>query len=457
MLRLYNTATRRKAEFVPQDPKRVTLYVCGPTVYDHIHIGNARPLVVFDTLAQVLRRLYPGLQYARNLTDIDDKILQAAQDQQCDFTELTQRYIDAFHQVCAALGTQAIDIEPRATHTIPAMIDMMHTLLETGHAYQADGHVLFAVETFPDYGTLSGRRLEDMKAGARVEVADYKRHPADFVLWKPSTDSQPGWDSPFGRGRPGWHLECSCMITQHLGPTIDIHGGGQDLVFPHHENERAQSCCAHPGEAFVHTWMHNGYITVNGEKMSKSIGNVRQVRDLLTQYPGELLRLVLLTAHYRKPLDWTDDLLAQARTVLDRLYRTWHEAGHPEPDDTDPSEEFLAALHDDLNTPLALQQLQHEAAELHRLSGLARQTAAQQLCAGARLIGLFQHSPETWFRPSAGADALSDREIETLLEARRQARASKDFAEADRIRDQLLAAGIAVEDLADGSHWRRQG
>ena len=291
MLQLHDTASRRKAVFTPLDPERVTLYVCGPTVYDHIHIGNARPLVVFDVLARVLRRLYPTLVYARNLTDIDDKILERAAHEQCTHDTLTARYINAFHEVCDALGGLAVDIEPRATETIPAMLDMIQSLLDSKHAYEAEGHVLFSVERFAGYGELSGRRLEEMHPGARVEVADYKRHPADFVLWKPSTPDQPGWDSAYGRGRPGWHLECSCMITQHLGPTIDIHGGGQDLVFPHHENERAQSCCASPGQTFVRHWVHNGYVTVDGEKMSKSIGNVRLVKDLLARHPGELLRL----------------------------------------------------------------------------------------------------------------------------------------------------------------------
>lgn len=455
MLHLYDTATRKKVAFTPLDPERVTLYVCGPTVYDHIHIGNARPLVVFDVLVRVLRFLYPQVIYARNLTDIDDKILDRAVQENCRYDELTARYIEAFHEVCAALGGSEVDLEPRATETIPAMLEMIQTLLDSDHAYEADGHVLFAVDSFDGYGELSGRRVEEMHPGARVEVAEYKRNPADFVLWKPSTPEQPGWDSPFGRGRPGWHLECSCMIAHHLGPTIDIHGGGQDLVFPHHENERAQSCCAYPGESFVRLWMHNGYVTVDGEKMAKSIGNVRQVRDLLDHHPGELLRLALLHAHYRKPLDWTDDLLLQARQILDRLYRAWQDAGSPEPDETEPDAEFLQALLDDLNTPLALQRLRHEAAALAHLQGTQRTEAARRLCAGARMLGLFESAAEDWFHAGATAESLDDAEIEALLAERQAARENGDYAAADRIRDQLLEAGIAVEDLADGSHWRR--
>ena len=455
MLRLYDTATRRKVAFAPLDPERVTLYVCGPTVYDHIHIGNARPLVVFDVLARMLRQLYPRVIYARNLTDIDDKILERAERENCEYDELTARYIKAFHGVCASLGGLAVDVEPRATETIPAMLAMIQTLLDTRHAYQAEGHVLFAVDSFEGYGELSGRRVEEMNPGARVDVAEYKRDPADFVLWKPSTPEQPGWDGPFGRGRPGWHLECSCMIAHHLGPTIDIHGGGQDLVFPHHENERAQSRCAWPGESFVRLWMHNGYVTVDGEKMAKSTGNVRQVRELLQRHPGELLRLALLHAHYRKPLDWTDDLLAEARQMLDRLYRAWQDAGSPRAVETEPSAEFLQALRDDLNTPLALRRLRREAASVAHLRGARRTEAAGRLYAGARTLGLLESSAEDWFHASAASDGMDATEIEELLAARRAARQSGNYAAADRIRDQLLEAGVAVEDLPDGSHWRR--
>ncbi len=455
MLHLHDTLAQEKRLFEPLDSQQVTLYVCGPTVYDHIHIGNARPLIVFDVLARVLRAHYPKVRYARNLTDIDDKILDRAAEQGCSFDELTERYIQAFHEVCAALGGLEVDIEPRATETIPGMLRMIQTLLDSGHAYEAEGHVLFAVGSCDDYGALSHRRLEDMRAGARVDVADYKRDPGDFVLWKPSSSEQPGWDSPYGRGRPGWHLECSCMIDEHLGGTIDIHGGGQDLIFPHHENERAQSLCAHPGEEFVRHWMHNGYVTVDGEKMAKSVGNVRQVRDLLREHPGEVLRFALLSAHYRKPLNWTDALLKQARQSLDRLYRAWQEAEAPQAEGAAPDGALMAALDDDLNTPLALQCLQHEANVLQHLEGTAREEAARRLHAGADLLGLMRQEASAWFHTSNTDDALDDASIEEQLRERTEARTRGDYAEADRIRDQLLEAGVVVEDLADGSHWRR--
>ncbi len=455
MLQLYDTAAHRKVPFEPLDPQRVTMYVCGPTVYDHIHIGNARPLVVFDVLARLLRRLYPHVIYARNLTDIDDKILERAEREDCAFDVFTHRYIDAFHEVCTALGGLEVDVEPRATATIPAMLEMIAALLQKGHAYEADGHVLFAVDTFDDYGGLSGRKIEDMQLGARVEVADYKRNPADFVLWKPSTPQQPGWESPYGRGRPGWHLECSCMITRHLGPTIDIHGGGQDLVFPHHENERAQSRCAYPDEAFVRHWIHNGYVTIDDEKMAKSVGNVLQVRSLLEQYPGELLRMALLHAHYRKPLNWNDALLVQTRQILDRLYRSWSEAGSPAAEGIDPSDAFLAALQDDLNTPLALQCLQHEAAALAQLPPDQRHDAARRMHAGAQQLGLLNQTAETWFHADASGDALSDADIEALLQERQAARQRRDFEAADEIRARLASQGVTIEDSAGGSQWRR--
>ena len=307
-LRLQNTLTGKKDDFIPLDPDRITLYVCGPTVYNFVHIGNARPVVVFDVLYRLLQRLYPEVVYARNITDIDDKIIKAAAENSEDISALTERFTAAFAEDMASLNAKTPNIIPKATDHIPEMIQMIATLVEKGHAYEADGQVLFAVESMPDYGKLSGRKLEDMLAGARVEVADYKRHPGDFILWKPSTDEQPGWESPWGRGRPGWHIECSAMIHKHLGDVIDIHGGGQDLIFPHHENEIAQGCCAH-GTDYVRYWLHNGYINIDGEKMSKSLGNFRLVRDLLTQYNGEILRFALLSSHYRSPLNFSADVL----------------------------------------------------------------------------------------------------------------------------------------------------
>ena len=317
---LHNTLTRRKERFEPLAPDRVGLYVCGPTVYDYAHIGNARPVVVFDVLYRLLKRLYPQVTYVRNITDVDDKIIAAHVETGEPVAAITERTTAAFHDDMAALGALPPDVEPRATAHIAQMIAMIERLIAAGHAYEAEGHVLFDVPSWPEYGCLSRRDRADMVAGARVEVAPYKRDPADFVLWKPSTADQPGWDSPWGRGRPGWHIECSAMSTEYLGETFDIHGGGADLIFPHHENEIAQSTCAHEGRPFVRTWLHNGYLMVEGEKMSKSLGNFYTVHDLLAEFPGEAIRLVLLQTHYRAPLDFTKDALATARITLDRLY-----------------------------------------------------------------------------------------------------------------------------------------
>ncbi|MGB3810103.1 MAG: cysteine--tRNA ligase, partial [Parvibaculum sp.] len=319
-LAFYNTLTRSKDIFEPADPARVTMYVCGPTVYNYAHIGNARPAVVFDVLARLLRRLYPKVVYARNITDIEDKIIAVAKEQGVEIGVITEKYAQIYRDDMGTLGVLAPDIEPKATDAIGSMISMMERLVASGHAYAAEGHVLFNVAAYPDYGHLSRRDMDDMIAGARVEVAPYKKDPADFVLWKPSTPEQPGWDSPWGRGRPGWHIECSAMIEQHLGETIDIHAGGIDLQFPHHENEIAQSTCAHGGKLFSRFWLHNGFVNIEKEKMSKSIGNVLLVHDLIKEAPGEAIRLALLNGHYRQPLDWTADGLAQSRRMLDRLY-----------------------------------------------------------------------------------------------------------------------------------------
>ena len=457
---LYNTMTRRKERFVPADPERVTMYVCGPTVYNYIHVGNARPVVVFDVLYRLLRARYPKVVYARNITDVDDKINQAAIDGGESIGEVARRYAEAFHEDIAALNTLPPDVEPRATDHVDAMIDMIERLLDSGNAYVADGHVLFAVASMPDYGRLSRRNRDDMIAGARVEVAPYKRDPADFVLWKPSTPELPGWDSPWGRGRPGWHLECSAMIKVHLGRTIDIHGGGQDLVFPHHENEIAQSTCVHGGGEYVRYWVHNGYITVGGEKMSKSLGNFFTLREMLERFPGEAVRYALLAGHYRKPLDFSPAAIEQARASLDRLYKALEAAGieRGESCQAEPTPQILAALEDDLNTPRAL-------AELHALAGVVngvaneseRREAGAALAAAGRFLGLLMLDPAAWFRwAPAAADGPDEAEIEACIERRRQARASRDFEEADRIRDYLADHGVVLEDARDGeTRWHR--
>jgi cysteinyl-tRNA synthetase len=455
-LHVHNTLGRARELFTPADPRRVTMYVCGPTVYNYAHIGNARPYVAFDVLARLLRRSY-GLIYARNITDVDDKINAAARAEGVDIGVLTARYIDAFHADLAALGVASPDVEPRVTTHIPQIIRLIQELVDAGHAYSAEGHVLFSVPTYGSYGQLSGRSTEDMLAGARVEVAPYKKDPADFVLWKPSPPDVVGWPSPWGRGRPGWHIECSAMAKQHLGETIDIHAGGVDLVFPHHENEAAQSTCAHGGKPFVRYWLHNGMVQVNGEKMAKSLGNVRLIRDLRAMHPAETVRLALLTAHYRQPLDWTDQLASESQQKLDRLYGTLRDAGVTGTAGVDAGEPPAAvreALEDDLNTPQALAALFTLARAANRAADpQERRRLATELRAGGAALGLLGRDPLEWFAgTAAGAD---DAEIDALVARRDALRRERKFAEADEIRRQLGERGILVEDAASGVRWRR--
>ena len=435
MIRLHDTMAREKRLFEPADPQRITMYVCGPTVYNRAHIGNARPYVVFDVLARLLRHHYgaDSLAYARNFTDVDDKIIDAARAERVDPSVVTDRYENLFLDDMAALSVLPTTFMPRATEHIGEMIAIISRLIETGHAYEADGHVLFHVPSDPDYGALGRRDREAMVAGARVEVAAYKKDPADFVLWKPSDPQVIGWDSPWGRGRPGWHIECSAMIERHLGETIDIHAGGLDLIFPHHENEIAQSRCAHDGAPLARYWLHNGFLSMAGaEKMSKSLGNVVTVAELLAQgHKGETLRLALLSAHYRQPLEWSPQLIAQSKAVLDRLYRAAGEAERGEPD---PG--VIEALADDLNTPLALS----------RLSAI---DDAEALRASAHMLGLLSDSPSGWFQGEGDAG------IDARIAARAEAKQRRDFAEADRIRAELAAEGIALEDTPTGTLWRR--
>jgi len=460
-LTLYNTLTRRKEAFEPLDPKRVRLYVCGPTVYDRAHIGNARCFVVFDVLYRLLRDIYGGdhVRYARNITDIDDRINAAARKNGEPIAALTARTTAAFHEDMAALGNLPPDIEPRATEHIPQMIAMIERLIARGHAYFAEGHVLFAVASDPDYGMLSRRSREEMIAGARVEVAPYKRDPADFVLWKPSDADLPGWDSPWGRGRPGWHIECSAMSETHLGETFDIHAGGLDLIFPHHENEIAQSEGAHGGRQFVRYWMHNEFLTDAGDKMSKSLGNIRTTGELLDEAPGEAIRLALLTAHYRDPLDWTSDRLHQARQTLDRFYRALTLPRDAVFERVGAAAEALRpvreALEDDLNTPLALTHLHELAGAINRTSSDAERSALQRaLETGGQLMGLLGQPPLDWLQGSAKADA---ERIEQRIAARATARRQRRFAEADNIRKELATEGILLEDRPDGTTtwWRK--
>ena len=454
---LHDTLQGKKLEFKPLHEGKVTMYLCGPTVYNYAHIGNARPAVVFDVLARLLRRRYK-LTFARNITDVDDKINQASVDSGKPIDAITARFIKAYNDDMAALGVMPPDVEPRATQHISEMIDMIGVLIEKGFAYEADGHVLFDVSSDANYGSLSKRDLREMIAGARVEVAPYKRAAHDFVLWKPSTPELPGWDSPWGRGRPGWHIECSAMSAKHLGETIDIHAGGQDLVFPHHENELAQSTCAHDGAPFARYWLHNGFLSIDSTKMSKSLGNVLLVHEMIQTLPGELIRLALLSAQYRQPLDWSDAALEGARSMLDRLYgalRSVEIIAGAAADDQPVPQAVVAALEDDLNTPKALAELFSIAKQLNKArDGKERQTLATRLKAGGDLLGILQMDPDTWFAGSVEGD-LAAQDIDALLVQRDAARAQRDFARADEIRDQLAAAGIAIEDSASGTKWRK--
>ncbi|MGH6938157.1 cysteine--tRNA ligase [Hypericibacter sp.] len=460
-IHLHNTLTRRKEAFAPLDPKQVRMYVCGPTVYDFAHIGNARPVVVFDTLFRLLGHVYGAehVVYVRNITDIEDKIIAAANERGESIRSLTERTAQAYQDDMAALGAMPPTHQPRATEHVTGMVAMIEKLIARGNAYPAEGHVLFNVPSMPDYGKLSGRTLDEMIAGARVEVAPYKKHPADFVLWKPSTADQPGWDSPWGRGRPGWHIECSVMSEALLGPIFDIHGGGIDLIFPHHENEIAQSRCAHGAPVFARYWMHNGFVQVGGEKMSKSLGNFFTVRELLEEgHRGEAIRLALLSAHYRQPIDITREGLVEAKATLDRFYTALARAGGaalPAQDAIDEAPlDVMAALEDDLNTPLAISHLHELVHRLNKATADAeREKAVQALTRSGALLGLLQQPPELWLR--GGADDSA--EIEAAIAARTAARQSRNFTEADRIRKDLATRGILLDDGPQGTTWRRAG
>ena len=453
---LYDTLKAEKRRFEPSQPERVTMYVCGPTVYNLAHIGNARPAVVFDVLYRVLQTCYDEVVYARNITDIDDKIIAACQEQGRDMAEFAAEFTGKYREDMAGMNVLPPSIEPQATHHVSEMIALTSTLIEKGHAYASAGHVLFDVQSMEDYGKLSHRQLEDMLAGARVEVADYKRYAGDFVLWKPSSDDEPGWESPWGRGRPGWHLECSAMTHAHLGETVDIHGGGRDLIFPHHENEIAQSECAH-GAEYVRYWMHNAYVDIDGEKMSKSLGNVRTVRGLLEKYPGEVLRFALLSAHYRSPLNFSGELLEQAKAALNGFYTALRDVETVEVDAEVvlAEEPYYAALLDDLNTPLAIAELHALTKALNKAQTSAEQASlkARMLAAGS-LLGILQQQPADWFQEGTDESMSSDAIAEAIAQ-RQAAKDARDFARADEIRDSLKAQGVVLEDSAEGTSWRR--
>lgn len=456
-LKLHNSLTREKQDFEPIDPSHIRIYACGPTVYSYAHIGNARMAVVFDVLANILRTLYPKVTYVSNITDIDDKIIAASQKTGETIDVITNKYADIYNADMKSLGVQAPDIQPRATDHIPHMIAFIEELIKNNHAYAADGHVLFDVPSFPAYGGLSGRNRDEQIAGARVEVASYKKDPADFVLWKPSTDNEPGWDSPWGFGRPGWHIECSAMAAEHLGLPFDIHGGGADLKFPHHENEIAQSCCAHGDEddlsSFAKYWVHNGFVTVNGEKMSKSLGNVTLAHDLVKDHAGETLRLTLLFAHYRQPLDWTEKSIAQSKKTLDRLYQNLRDIADVKADNTvELSPSVMDALCDDLNTPKAIAALLALAKEAVETQSPALKA---QVIAAGNTLGLLQHNPEEWLGYAVSDDSVDAEKIKNLLQQRTEARANNDYTRSDEIRDELTAMGIAIEDTAEGTLWKK--
>lgn len=491
---LQNTLTRKKELFTPQQPDRVTYYVCGPTVYNHPHIGNARPAVVFDVLYRLLCHVYgkAHVVYVRNFTDVDDKINAAAAEQGVPIGEITGKFIKIYQDETDALAILRPTVEPRVTQHIPQIIAQIQALIDAGNAYEAEGHVLFNVPSYENYGALSRRSRDDMIAGARIDVAPYKRDPADFVLWKPSDATQPGWDSPWGRGRPGWHIECSAMAETHLGETIDIHGGGNDLVFPHHENEIAQGTCAHHGKQYARYWVHNGMVQVEGRKMAKSVGNVLLIHDLLEQHHPEVLRFVLLSAHYRQPLDWTADGVAQAKATLDRLYGLLRDvadvAAAPVTDDDPDFGRFIAALADDLNTPKAFAEVHAIARALRGVVNdpSKRGRLKSVLLESGKVLGVLQGDPEAWFKetthnltashltlpapilgsptldvvpknPPYSANQLSELQIEALIADRQAARKAKNFAEADRIRDDLAAEGIVLEDGPGGTAWKRAG
>ena len=442
---LFNTYSNKTELFIPLDDNDIRIYACGPTVYDYIHVGNARPLIIFDVLVRFLKLIYPKVTYVRNITDVDDKIIVQANQNKESINNLTERTIKAFSDDADALFVKKPDFEPRATEHIQEMLKMIKVLLENGNAYLSDGHVLFSVSSMPNYGKLSGMNLSEMIDGARVEVSDYKKEPADFVLWKPSKTGELGWHSDFGFGRPGWHIECSAMSEKYLGKQFDIHAGGLDLVFPHHENEIAQSCCAFNSEFMAKYWMHNGYITVNGEKMSKSLGNFITVRDALDKFPGETIRYALLTGHYRSPIDFSFKVLKESQNALDGLYRSIENAT-----ETDGFDDlFLSSLSNDLNTPLAISRIH----ELSRQANKGSKEAANLLLACGNMLGLFNHDPLNWFKDD---NKLNQKEIEELITSRNNARLNRNFTLADQIRDELDRKGIIIEDNAQGTNWRKK-
>ena len=435
-LKIYNTLSREKELFVPLNQKSIKMYVCGPTVYSYAHIGNARPAVIFDTLYRVLKSIYPEVIYVRNITDVDDKINEAAKKLNKPISFITKQYTDIYHQDMQSLNVLSPSHEPRVTDNIEQIISMIQRIIDNKKAYIKDSHILFDVTSFERYGELSNRDIDEMLSGARVEVAEYKKNPGDFVLWKPSKDDEPGWDSPWGYGRPGWHIECSSMVETYLGKEIDIHGGGQDLIFPHHENEIAQSCSAHNSKSYAKYWMHNGYLNMEGEKMSKSLGNIITVKELLEKYDGEVIRLALLSTHYRKPINFGESLLEQSKNILNKLYKNINNQSYEDV----VSKDVINSLLDDLNTPLAI-------------SSLLKIKCSKTLIKSANLLGLLNRTQEEWLS-SNNKSTISENDIELLINERDEARKAKDFVKADEIRDQLEQNNVILEDIDGKTIWR---
>tara|TARA_B100000767_G_scaffold270790_1_gene295181 strand:+ start:40 stop:1362 length:1323 start_codon:yes stop_codon:yes gene_type:complete len=435
-LKIYNTLSREKELFEPLNSKSIKMYVCGPTVYSYAHIGNARPAVIFDILYRLLKSIYPEVVYVRNITDVDDKINEAAKKLNKPISFITEKYTDIYHKDMQSLGILSPSHEPRVTDNIDQIISMIKRILDNENAYINDSHILFDITSFEQYGKLSNRNMDEMLSGARVEVAEYKKNPGDFVLWKPSKDDEPGWNSPWGYGRPGWHIECSSMVETYLGKEIDIHGGGQDLIFPHHENEIAQSCSAHNSKSYAKYWMHNGYLNMEGEKMSKSLGNIITVKELLEKYDGEVIRLALLSTHYRKPINFGESLLEQSKNILNKLYKNLNNESHED----EISKDVINSLLDDLNTPLAI-------------SSLLKIKCSKTLIKSANLLGLLNKTSEEWFSLNNKSTILEN-DIELLITERAEARKSKDFARADEIRDQLDQNNVILEDIDGKTTWR---
>ena len=439
-LKIYNTLSKQKELFKPIDKKSIKMYVCGPTVYSYAHIGNARPAIVFDILYRVLKNIFPKVTYVRNITDVDDKINEAAKKLNKPISHITKKYTDIYHEDMDSLFVLRPDHEPKVTENIDHIITMIEKILNNKNAYINEKHVLFDVNSYKNYGQLSNRNKDEMLSGARVEVADYKKHPGDFVLWKPSSDDEPGWDSPWGYGRPGWHIECSSMVEKYLGEEIDIHGGGQDLIFPHHENEIAQSCCANKNKNYVNYWVHNGYLKMEGEKMSKSLGNIVTVKELSKDYKGEVIRLALLLTHYRKPINFSKTLLDQAKKILDKIYKVKEEVNHIKDKLNCINDEVIRALNDDLNTSLAITKM---------LSIKDK----KELVDTASFLGFLDLDPKEWFESSAKSK-LAEKDILIMIEQRNSYRKNGKFDQADLVRDELLKHGIILKDSNGATEWK---